>query len=78
MATRSAGLHIVAYDVTSTVPGVKHLNINVAVNAVLNATVRGVTKARNFHMGLLVATIELDRYIVYTFLAASPFRLEHL
>lgn len=55
MATRNAGLHIVAYDVTSTVTGVKHLNINVAVNFVLN--VRGVRKARNFHIGLLVATV---------------------
>lgn len=57
------------------------MDIKVAVNSVLN-----VTKARSFHKGLLVATvyseyvvvIELGRYIVYTFLPASPFRLEHL
>lgn len=27
-----------------------NMNINVAVNSVLNVTVRGVTKARNFHI----------------------------
>jgi hypothetical protein len=57
------------------------MNNNVAVNSVLN-----MTKARSFYIGLLVAmvyseyvvVIELGRYIVYTFLPASPFRLEHL
>jgi hypothetical protein len=56
----------------------RFLKVNMAVNSVLNVTVRGVPKARNLHIGLLLATvysdyvvpIELDRYIVYTFLAA--------